>query len=621
MDAITILLAGFLLFVIQPMAAKQLLPVFGGSAAVWTTCLLFFQTVLLVGYAWAHVARRRWHVALALLSIAAPFVVSSTPAGGDHPILEILGTLTVSIGIPCVLIASTSPLVQRWSASDKPYRLYAVSNAACLLALLGYPVLIEPSLPLATQRFLWEKGCWLLAMLAAVLALRARSDNVQPLTGGFRWRWFALSAVASALLMSTTNQMCQEVATIPFLWVIPLAVYLVTFIICFDRSNWYRYNLYAPICAGLVTISATMFIVGLAVPVWCHLLIYSATLFCCLMLCNGQLYEERPATSALTSFYLAIAAGGAAGGAMVALVAPATLVNYGEFPISMAACLALALPRSGWRSFQRPAVLVVLLGVMVAVTASVPAARGNLIDAKRNFYGILRVSDENGQRVLTHGATKHGIQWLDAARRERPTAYFSTISGAGITLSKLPANAHVGIIGLGAGTLAAYGRPGDRYRFYEINPQVLTVARTHFSFLADSKAEVLTVIGDARLRLAEEPSNQFDILVIDAFSSDAIPLHLLTAECADIYRRHLKPNGKLLFHVSNTTLHLDPVISAIGSKLGWSVMRINSAGDAPNAIAAATWIVINPAKPFQSRPTLLWTDQFASLWPIFKRPF
>jgi hypothetical protein len=621
MDALTIFLAGFLLFVIQPMAAKQLLPVFGGSAAVWTTCLLFFQTVLLVGYAWAHVARRTWHVAFAVVGVCVPLIISNTAKGGEHPIIEILTTLTFSVGMPCVLIASTSPLVQRWSKSEHPYRLYAVSNAACLIALLAYPILIEPALTLDTQRLVWEKGTWVLAALAALLATRSMSENLQPLTGGFRWRWFALAAVSSGLLMSTTNQMCQEVAAIPFLWVVPLAIYLIAFIICFDRPAWYRHAIYAPVCAALVTVSSTIAIVGLALPVWIHLLAYSATLFCCLMVCNGQLFQERPHASTLTSFYLAMAAGGAAGGVMVALVAPAVLTNYAEFPISLAACLLLAIPRGGLKMINRPAVLVMLLGAFVAITAAIPAARGNLVDARRNFYGILRVSDENGQRILTHGATKHGVQWLDRDRRREPTAYFSKISGAGMTISNLPANAHVGIIGLGAGTLAAYGRAGDRYRFYEINPDVLTVAQRDFSFLRDSEASITNVIGDARLRLAEEPSQQFDLLVIDAFSSDSIPLHLLTSECADIYRRHLKPNGKLLFHISNTTLNLDPVVSAIGERLGWRVTRVNSGGDAAQGIAAATWMVLDSNLAYEARPTLAWTDQFASLWPIFKRPF
>ncbi|MBL8293657.1 MAG: fused MFS/spermidine synthase [Bryobacterales bacterium] len=610
-------LGSFLFFVVQPMVAKTLLPAFGGAASVWTVCLLFFQTALMLGYAYAHGANRTLHlgvVAAGILALGVP-VPQFNPA---HPSWAILRTLAFTIGLPVMVLASTSPLLQRWSGLALPYRLYALSNAASLGALLAYPFAMEPLVPLSSQWVFWRVGYILFAVLSIPAAWRAREMPHRSAQLTLRVLWLAAPAVSAALLMAVTAQLTQEVAAVPFLWVVPLAVYLISYIVCFEKTGWYRRRLFAILASILIPISCTLAIAGVNIAFWWHLAGHTATLFVCAMLCHGELALARPTPEKLTSYYLAIAVGGAVGGLLVAVVAPQVFSTYAEFPLALAACALLALPGQ-WvdtAPVKRAAMIGLCLAVVVPITVLTPSGNG-AIDARRNFYGILRVTESAGKRTLTHGAITHGSQLLDRPRT--PTTYYGFSSAAGRELdehARGPSGLRVGVVGLGVGTLARYGRTGDTIRFYELNPEVARMARDHFTFLRDSAARVEIVEGDARLQLQQEPDQNFDVLVIDAFSSDAIPVHLLTREAAAIYRRHLAPGGTLLVHISNHTLNLEPVVRGLGASIGYKAQRVDSGSDSTQGTHAATWMTLKSGTPAAHEPSLLWTDNFSSLMPV-----
>jgi hypothetical protein len=633
MAALCVSLGAFLLFVVQPMAAKTLLPAFGGAAAVWTTCLLFFQAALLAGYAWAHHTRHGWHV---VLLVAASVVAFTAPplrdaAVSGRPSLDILRQLGIAIGVPYVALAATSPLLQRLSTSSSPYRLYSLANAFSLAALLAYPVVIEPFLTLSMQWKAWKGLFGAYTVLCTFVVFRSRHEKPDsPASGEFDPLWIALPAAGVAALMATTGQLCQEIAAIPFLWIVPLAVYLLSFVLCFDHPRWYARRVFSLLTAVGIPAACALFIAGLNVSLRFHLLTYPAVLFCCLMLCHGELALRRPTQGALTRYYLTIAGGGALGGALIAFVAPAWFTSYAEFPIALGAAAALGLwaqvRESGYRglaTLQRASYVGLMLATFVPLSIFSATSGDGVQAARRNFYGILRVTEAHGRRTLTHGAITHGFQFLDPKRRRVPTSYYGWQSGAGRAFEEHPSTVRgpvrAGVIGLGTGTLARYGRPGDRFRFYEINPDVIALARTHFSFLADSRAEVSVIQGDARLRLRDEPPQQFDLLMIDAFSSDSVPVHLLTLECSGIYRRHLAPGGWLLFHISNHTLDLEPVVRALGARLNWRVKVVSSSGNATEGTYGATWVILDSSRPYlpQGR-ALLWTDDFAAVWSVLK---
>ena len=635
MVAATTFLGAFLLFLIQPMAAKALLPIFGGAASVWTVCLLFFQTALLAGYTWAHYSRRAWHLGLLAVSLAAA-LLAPLPGSGVHspgqPSFEILRLLAMSIGIPYIVLAANSPLLQRFAMTGSPYRLYAVANGASLAALLAYPILVEPAFTLTAQWTAWKAMYAGFSLLCALAVWRA-ADQPRGVTAPTHLDplWVALPAAGTAALMATTNQMCQEIAAVPFLWILPLALYLISFVLAFDHPRWYHRRTFTLLAAITIPSACGLSVMGLNyVPLPVHLAVYSLALFCGLMLCHGELAARRPDRGSLTRYYLTIAAGGAAGGLLVAFGAPLVFTSYAEFPLSLGLCAALALyiqvRESGYR--QLPAVVRasyagLMLAALVPIATLNNASYRTIHAERRNFYGILRVSESNGLRIFTHGATTHGTQFVDDPRRRTPTTYYGWLSGAGRALEEHPKrNRHplrAGFVGLGAGTLARYGRKGDQFRFYEINPEVIALARSHFTYLADSKPDVAIVEGDARLRLQQEVSQNFDVLIVDAFSSDAIPVHLLTAECAAVYRRHLAPGGWLVFHISNHTLDLEPVVRAIAARLNWSVRKIESPQDGTQGTYAATWMLLDSSRPYEvDRRTLLWTDRFASLWSVLK---
>jgi hypothetical protein len=675
--AATIFLSAFLLFQVQPMMGRYILPWFGGGPAVWTVCLLFFQACLLAGYAYAHWlgklanARLQAWIHMGLLAASLAFLplrpdaaLWKTVSGGD-PSGRILVLLAATVSGPYLLLSATAPLVQRWltlqDPGKQPWRLYALSNFGSFLALLSYPPLVEPLLRLRTQGAMWSLLYVLFAALCGFTAWRLRSSRPAEITAneaeqperptrGTVLFWLGLSTCGSVLLVATTNQISQDIAVSPFLWVATLAIYLLTFVLAFESDRLYRRTLFA-IAAGLFApIACALPTISIGLSLRAQLAVYLIALFVTCMICQGELARSRPAPRYLTSFYLTIAAGGALGGVFVALIAPRIFTEFSEYPIGLAsACLLgfLGWVRSGairqWtsRNFAvRLPLMALLIGGFTAIAATVTAGNQGALATTRNFYGILRVmprEDSNGPyRELQHGRTRHGQQYLNLARRDWPTSYYGPHSGVAIALNALgEPHREIAVVGLGAGTLAAWGRPGDTFRFYEINPDVEHIARTWFSFLGDSKARTEVVLGDARVELERElaagQSHDFDLIVVDAFSGDSIPMHLLTAECADIYRRRLKPGGVLALHISNRALNLDPVARGMASYLGFTARQIISGDDPSTGETSSRWVVMTSNQAFLERAGLahqlsgwsrrapiLWTDDFASLWPVLK---
>jgi hypothetical protein len=676
---LTIFAGAFLLFQVQPIIGRFVLPWFGGGPAVWSTCLLFFQVALLAGYGYAHWvgsrsnARTQAMVHAALLAVSLAFLPIAPaslwkPVSPGDPVGRILLLLAATVGGPYVMLASTGPLLQRWFSlsrpGESPYRLYALSNVGSFLALLSYPFLVEPVLRLRTQVLVWTVGYVVFVALCGRCAWRFGSSRAAVPAGGpahtqavrpSLWTilfWLMLAACGSTLLMATTNQMCQEIAVIPFLWVAPLSIYLLTFILCFESERWYRRIVFAVLAGILAPASCGLMAAGLSVALWIHLSVYPVTLFALCMLCHGELARSRPAAAHLTLFYLMVAAGGALGGVFVALAAPHLFETYLEYPIGLAAaCLFgfVGWVRTGalgqWTrdNFRvRVPLAALLLGGITAIVTTMMTERQPALAAWRSFYGILRVSqksDINGPyRQLLHGRIRHGFQYLVEGKRGWPTTYYGPHSGLGLVLNNYhPANRRVGVIGLGTGTIAAYGQPGEVFRFYDINPDVQTIASGWFSFLKDSRAQIQVVLGDARVQLERElaagHAQNFDVLAVDAFSSDAIPIHLLTAECADLYRRHLKPDGALLLHISNKSLDLQPVARGMAEHLGWQATFINNDDVPERGEYGSDWVLIsrNQAlldtgairdedtaweKP-EEKP-MVWSDDFSSLWKVLK---
>jgi len=663
--AATIFLSSFLLFLVQPLIARLILPWFGGSAAVWTTCMLFFQMLLLAGYAYAHgVARRRYepliHTVLLVAALATlPIMPADTwkPTGDAEPISRILLLLGATVGLPYFLLSSTSPLVQAWFARARPganpYRLFALSNLASLLALLGYPLVVEPFLSAREQVGVWS---WLFggfAVLCAVLAWRTpRAASVAqsavaaaPLTArDFGW-WLALSATGSVMLLAVTNHLTQNVASVPLLWLVPLTLYLATFIIAFEGSSWYQPRYLWPLLlVALIAMAWLLVDTEYHYQLALQLGVFLAGLFIGCLFCHGELYRTRPAPAQLTAFYLTVSAGGALGGLFVAVVAPLIFTGYFELGAGLAALAVLAALR--FISVGRVAYmasLLVVLGVGACATYDGFRHQRDVIVAKRSFYGVLRVKeygtpgDESHLRRLVHGTIMHGEQYLSESRRRTPTTYYTESSGIAAAIrAKQDHPERVGVIGLGTGTIAAYGRPDDVYRFYDIDANVIRIARDEFTFLADSRAQVEIALGDARLNLEREPPERFDVLAVDAFSSDAIPVHLITREALQTYLRHMKPDGIVAFHVSNRFLDLIPVVARLSKELALHAVLIADDPDDEDDTAfksRSDWVLVSRdaaalkapaiteagAMPAEDRPSWrTWTDDYSNLIQILK---
>jgi hypothetical protein len=640
----TIFLSAFLLFLVQPMIARRILPWFGGAAAVWTTCLLFFQALLLGGYYYAHRLSRLgrpglWHMAaLGAGVVSLPLLAVGSPPAGVNPSLGVLAVLALWVGAPYFLLSTTGPLIQSWFAREfpgvTPYRLYAVSNAGSLLGLLAYPVAVEPLLGVTLQLALFAAGFGVFAVLAGLLARRthrrAPGPGLAALAGALespppppakvRAAWLVYPALSSALLLAITTHLTQNIAPVPFLWVLPLALYLLSFIICFDRPAWYRRAVFHPLTmAALAVMAWAMLMLDPASTISLSIPLFSGGLFVLCMYCHGELAALKPAPAFLTGYYLRISLGGAAGALAIAVGAPLALKYYFELAVVLVACAMLALMVNYRRHWLADAAwAAVAVGTVVSALLQVQAFREGNLSASRNFYGALRIVERGGAVSMIHGTVNHGLQWRDPARRREPTAYFGRTSGIGRLLASRRAS-RVGIIGLGAGTLAVYARPGDRYRFYELNPQVAEQAKAAFTFLSDAGGAVDVVIGDGRLSLEREAPNRFDVLVVDAFSGDSIPVHLLTEEAGRLYRRHLAPGGVLALHISNSSLDLAPVAAALAGSLGATAHIVADPGDAARRVYASLWALIPlsgetlPGEPLPADPRRLWTDEYSNL--------
>ena len=792
----TIFAGAFLLFQVQPLIGKFILPWFGGGPGVWTTCLLFFQVVLLGGYAYAHfssrwlAARRQVLLHLALL-VAALALLPITPSeawkpkGEVDPVWQILLLLAASLGLPYFVLSSTGPLMQQWFSRThpgvSPYRLYALSNAGSLLALVSYPFFFESHFTRKIQATIWAWGLVAYAAGCAVCAVRlwragksdggrVRSDGdsstarvSRPPTLFHRLLWLLLPACASVLLLATTNKLCQDVAVVPFLWILPLALYLLSFVICFDSPRWYkRFPFILGLLVACVAICWALF-QGTNLTLYKQVAIYAGGLFCCCMVCHGELYRLRPDPRYLTGFYLLIAAGGALGGFFVAVLAPLLFKDYYELNWGLWICgllfvlvsatercqregarspldaavsadkgktkaakspstsdgptlelenaprhsvsallgflvrwdewhwLACILPfaifagldwfiaefgrevpglskthllavriglwgmlvlvagewvvRKRYKTFQHWRALACvwltlgLAALGITLWMQMLKSGSEVVARSRNFYGVLTVYEYRKEQpkehhfVLQHGRITHGLQFVDAQQASWPTSYYGEESGIGLALKSLPTgHRRLGLVGLGTGTLASYAQPGDYVRIYEINPEVKRLATSRFSYLSNCAGKAEVALGDARLSMEREPPQQFDLLALDAFSSDAIPVHLLTKEAFEVYGRHLKTNGIIAVHVSNHFLDLEPVVTNLARQFHYQVAVIDYDEEDENWwLYSSTWILLTRGDNFPSSicaaalpantnavKVPLWTDDFASLFQILK---
>jgi hypothetical protein len=746
--ALTILLSSFLLFLVQPIIAKEILPWFGGSAGVWTICLVFFQLVLLLGYTYAHwLTRRRassrqfvLHILLLLASCLTLPIIPGTfwkPVHDNQPALQILGLLAATVGLPYFLLASTAPLLQRWlsdatssaAQGHSIYRLFALSNLGSLVGLLSYPFAIEPFATVHMQAWVWSCGyaLFVVCLLSYVFRRWRRPDvdHVQaigeavpesaPAPGVYAY-WIGCAALGSILLLSVTHQITENVAAMPFLWIVPLSLYLLSFIICFEgRSGrgWYERRFWilpamlaTPVMAWALSASRENLSLHVALPV------YAVGLLLGCVVCHGELARSKPKPHYLTHFYLSLAAGGALGGLLVGLVAPQIFSGYWELPLALIALAGLGAcsssegmrllpitPRMGkfiitalvtgmilfllsllpsrlhpypeaWAgiitgpAFWAGAALLLMPVLLlpfraVAVTALVctlffdwayyhshSKSNGTQL-AVRNFYGTLRVHDafDGAWRIrsLVHGTIKHGTQIMEPPQSGIPTTYFGASSGIGRAIlikQQSMRSLRIGSIGLGAGTLAAYGRSGDSIRIYELNPAVVEIAQNQFAYLKDSKARIELVLGDARLSLERElaqgafdrPEQRFDILSVDAFSGDAIPVHLLTREALADYARVITPDGIIAFHITNLYLNLAPVVDQIARDAGFQAVLVADRTDLSKWMLPSDWVLLTRSTTLLQQPEIaaystpiaarsgvpVWTDQFSNLLRILK---
>ena len=675
--AVVITLSAFLIFLVQPLIAKQILPWFGGSAAVWTTCMVFFQSALLAGYAYADWAPRRFgiakhariHAALAAISLVAlPITVSTfwKPDDGGAPIFRILGLLTATIGLPYVVLSATSPLVQTWFSREHPqrdpYRLFALSNTASLVALLCYPFLVEPSLVLRDQALGWSILYAGFVILMFALAVRV-SRRHEPLpavgagepsalagapaiapTGRTQLWWLVLAGTASALLLAVTNHVTENIASVPMLWLMPLTIYLLTFILCFDGQRWYtRESYFGPVLIALGAMGWLLAGKAHQFDLLAQSVGFGLGLFVVCMFCHGELVAAKPHPRFLGRFYAIVALGGALGSALVAFGAPLVLPSYYEVSLLLIV-VALLLAASAHRWSRRALVLGLAGAVGAAGIAwlDVREDRQDAIWMGRNFYGALKIrtyeapDSDNYHRRLVHGAIMHGEQYQAAWAKHYATSYYTGSSGIGraIDIKEKEAPAiRVGMIGLGVGTIATYGRTTDVFRFYEINPQVPIVARKYFSYLTDSEAKVEIVLGDARLSIEREAPQHYDVLAVDAFSGDAIPAHLITREAVQLFRSHMAAGGILAYHVSNRYLELAPVLGTIALAENLTALQFDdykTVGDSNPIKSPSVWVLLAekpetlaPLQEFGRVPDpkpnwRIWSDDYHNLFQVLR---
>ena len=751
--AFTIFLSAFLLFQVQPLIARYILPWFGGAPAVWTTCMLFFQVLLLGGYAYAH-AINSWlkprkqailHVSLLVISLAFLPIIpreSLKPEGTESPTLQILILLLITIGLPYFLLSSTGPLIQAWFSrrfpGRSPYRLFSLSNAGSLLALVTFPVFFEPLLGSKQHATYWSIGHGFFVIACAFCAIttcmlfrpkessesiqEAGSTDEQPATQPgvlTLLMWLVLSLVPSVLLLASTNQICQEVAVVPFLWVLPLGLYLISFIICFDNPFWYNRTVFGSMMVLSIGLANFCIAEGTSVPLPLQIFGFSFALFACCMTCHGELAKSRPHPKYLTLFYLFVSLGGALGGVFVVVIAPMIFTDYLELHVALIAApivtfLAIIITND-WRSmrniswvtplcalvvfgfliFQSPEVfenfqlriafiaaivfgvnrmpnestkpwvnklgrivpLLFIVGVVFAVNGALFNDAFNrdsdIVLMKRDFFGTVKVLDntlvvgfdeeeDDKKFTLLNGRINHGFQYQDEAHRRERTSYYAPGSGVGIAIEQHPNRSDglkLGVIGLGTGTIASWVNQKDEIIFYEINPIVKEIAYSeYFSYLRDANVPPENVIlGDARVKLAQQlkegKSQQFDVLAVDAFSSDAIPRHLLTQECLELYKQHLKSDGILAIHISNRYLDLEPIVFKLAELAGYKSFLIDFDDDdeawGEMGDMYSSWVLLTNNKefyesesflpntdPWDPQDDIVWTDDFGSIFQV-----
>ena len=707
--AFTLFTSAFLLFGVQPLVGKFALPWFGGTPAVWTACMLFFQAALLAGYAYSHAVATRLpprsqvklHLGLLGLTVvvlaARALLVGSPvapgpewrPTGVEGLTGRLLAMLAVTIGLPFFVLSTTAPLLQSWFARARPgvspYRLYALSNAGSLLALLGYPFLVEPYVPRSLQGWGWAAGFVVFVVGCAVCArdLWTRQEQAVPMQAvpvqqagsleeearpglGRTLAWVGLSACASVLLLATTNQLSQDVAAGPFLWVMPLALYLLTFILTFEREALYPRTVWTLVLICSVGGVICSVVQGPHFPLPLQLLAHGGALLSGCMVCHGELYRLRPAPRYLSGFFLWVSAGGVLGGLIVGILAPRVFDTFAEYPLALAACCAVAMGvllsrREGEDRVERLGRnlrVFVLAGVVFGLAVALADDRKELRLTARNFFGVVQVLESGEGNVrqhqfsLKHGAINHGMQFASPERRRQATAYFTSDSGLGLAIAEsrrvreaagLPPGLRIGVLGLGVGTSSALAQAGDTVRFYEINPKVISLAQGeggYFSFLKDTPAKVEVVEGDARISLEQElergEAQRFDLLALDVFSSDSIPMHLLTEESVAVYRKHLAPHGVLALHISNVHLDLVPVALAHAKAFGMNATFVFNEALGDDTLPSQ-WMILSPDAGFSWGSTftharasvhrlelaepvrITWTDDHSSVLPVIRR--
>lgn len=716
----SIFLGAFLLFLVQPMMAQFILPWFGGSSLVWTTCMLFFQSGLVLGYAYSHQLTQRlspfkqWLLHLLVLVSAMLFLpirpgLEWKPEDGLYPNWRVLGLLAGTIGVPYVVLATTGPLIQRWQSLShphhSPYRLFALSNFGSLLALLGFPLVIESYLTLDEQSWYWSGGMILYVVLVAVCGYRfqrvadsigtgSNTSNASPETKELNdssaatssdlrfgsWAvvlWLVLPMLASVQLLATTSFLTQEVGAHPFLWILPLALYLISFIVCFEYERLYVRPVFFVWLCGFALFACFVFDHGINANFVWQIFAYNGVLFSAAMICHGELARLKPDTSRLTAFYLCISLGGAAGGLLVALIAPYVFSDYYEFHLSLILIVVLGLPFvfvDGYREYlSKNRSLTKLTGAVLCIIAGLGAVGGvgfatvkmfrdgtssTNVAQYRNEYGVLKVQKKSDRLLLSHGKTMHGFQVNDPEWSHRPTSYYSPGCGMGLAMRFLQGDLsddsepvaeaavqpetplRIATIGLGTGTMVTWGRESDTVRFFEIDPKVVAVANTHFTYLKLAKAKNDVVLGDARLQLERETENKeplYDILVADAFSSDSIPKHLLTAEALEVYLSRLRPDGFLAIHVSNRFIDLAPLLERQASDLSIAARYFSYSPDLDQPDQqyqdSSTWVILTKNERFLAHPVvqaaaekfpqqatdIRWTDDFSPLLPLMRK--
>ncbi|HMU37699.1 MAG TPA: fused MFS/spermidine synthase [Pseudomonadota bacterium] len=688
--AVVCFCSALLLFLIQPIVSKRILPWYGGSKGVWTAAMLFFQTLLLLGYLHAHVTTwlaQKWngkgvfllHAGLALAALCFLPVEPSEglrPIGHESPLWHILRLLFRTVGIPYFLLSATGPLTQAWLSAKGfvPYRLYAVSNVGSLVALLLYPFLLEPLLSISGQVRVWSVmfgvlvPVWLFCAFLGVWNQRkdtspdlhlvaAETGHVSSESGAWNSKAKVLSVllpgISCGVLLSITEHLCEDVAVIPFLWVVPLSVYLASFILCFESDRFYKRRFFA---YGVLVVLALL-VASEAIPSWLGRTIgpypyaqsvglYLLLLFGVCMLCHGEVAWARPGAVArqgqTTAYYLRIAFGGVLGSLFVALFSPKFVSQSVEFAGALTVCFLLALlfrlPRDGGNRRQVGVSVVMgiaIPGLVFFAFSRIDGYTSVVLRKERNFYGEILVRESKGAaadehlRALFHGGTIHGVQYQNERYRRDPIAYFDESSGVGLAMLYYgkQARLRVGVVGLGIGTLATYARPGDSFRFYELNPAIVKLAREYFSYLSDCKGELSISLGDARLSLHREPPQQLDVLVLDAFSGDSVPTHLLTREAMAVYRKHVTEQGTIAIQITNRYLNLVPVVRGLAHAEGFQVLRVRSPQDDGHEIYEADWMLLTKnagfsefltkqVSPLGNAQAVLWTDDFSPLFSL-----